>query len=110
MVVFFNNTSDEFSDSGNEIREVFIYTKRVIKITQPWKIVRPVKCTQEVEPFSYHIPKLIKLFAILDRVISFTKHASHNIIQGGSLEVLSQGNDPVMCLFVCYVAQHGGAF
>ena len=54
--MFFNNTSDEFSESGNEIQAAFIYTKTVIKITQLWKIVRLVKCSKRSNP-SFTISK-----------------------------------------------------
>jgi hypothetical protein len=38
------------------------------------------------------------------------EHAPHDVVQGGSLEVLSQRHGAIELLFGCYVAQHGGAF
>jgi hypothetical protein len=35
--VFLDDATDEFSDAGNKFGATFIYTKRVVEISQPWK-------------------------------------------------------------------------
>ncbi|KAJ4975206.1 hypothetical protein NE237_000312 [Protea cynaroides] len=93
------NTNDTRNKSSTSLTD----TEGIIKVVEPWKIIRKFECTQKLKTLLHRLTKLLQLLAFMSYIVSLPKNAAHDVIQviqGSCLKVFSQEHSSILGLFV----------